>query len=1044
MQGKNLIKFFAFALAIVCVYQLVFTWVAYKEESKAKNEAKAFAQQYGSFQASDSAYRAKKEEILEEVEFLGYEFPEIKEKSVKLGLDLQGGMSLTLQVSLVDLIKAMTINPQDSLLNRALNKALQMQQNNNEDFVTLFQQAWEEISPNDEYRHLKVLFSTPDNEIDPNETSKEEIFRIIREESKQAFERSYEIIKTRIDKFGVSQPNITREPGTGRIMVELPGIDAVPDRIRRNLQSSAKLEFWEAYSNRELYRNFVAADQKLADILKTEGKADEKETAGEEAATEEEGDEELLDELLTEEQDVMKSPDDTGEVAMFEDRTEADTGLEGLLGDEEELTDEDLLGGGASPLMAKLSVAGMNTYTSVIGTANVEDTAQINSYLSRDNIRSLFPANVRFLWSASPVKDNENQYELYAIEVKSPDGKAPLEGDVITDARSDVDQTGKNIVSLRMNPEGAAIWKDLTRRNKGQFVAIVLDDQVYSAPVVQNEIPGGNTQISGTFSVKEATDLSSILKIGKLPTRAKIIDEAIVGPTLGRENIRASLYSLLIGLALVLAFIIYYYNRGGIISDIALFINVFFIVGVLASLGFTITLPGVAGLILTIGMAIDANVIIFERIKEELAKGKSMKNAVLDGYKNSYSAIIDANVTTLITALILWYFGTGPLLGFAVVLTIGIFCSFFTGVLLTQVFFRGRLAKNKTLSFSNKNTETAFKNLNINFLSKRKFSYVISTVVIVVGIVSIVTKGFDFGVEFQGGRSYVVELDKHAEVPEVENALAQTFGSQPVVRTIKSEGNRERFKITTSYLINETGQTMNADSMASAALYSGLQPFYDQGVSQRQFERDKIIESRKVESSIADDIQRSAVWATVFGLIGIFLYILLRFQKWQYGLGAVVALLHDVLIVMGIFSIFSGILPFSLEIDQAFIAALLTIIGYSINDTVVIFDRIREYLFESESSDTKGIINNAINSTLSRTIMTSLTTFIVIFVLLLFGGESIKGFAFALLVGIITGTYSSAFIASPIIVDFSKKKEAVTSEEPRPAGKKPVASTSKV
>ncbi len=657
----------------------------------------------------------------------------------------------------------------------------------------------------------------------------------------------------------------------------------------------------------------------------------------------------------------------------------------------------------------------------VVGYAQGKDTTKVRSYLNKDKVKAQLPQNVKFLWSAKPISEDRNVYALYAIKTK-PGNKeeAHLEGDVIVDANQDFDRSGQPNVSMTMNTKGARQWKRLTaeasRQDPKQAIAIVLDNRVYSAPVVQSEIAGGRSSITGNFTIEEAKDLANILKAGKLPAPANIIEEAVVGPSLGEESINSGLTSLIAGMLLVLIFMVLYYGIGGIVSDLALLLNLFFILGVLASLGAALTLPGIAGLVLTVGMAVDANVIIYERIREELIKGKGLRLAIIDGYKSSYSAIVDANLTTLLTALILAYFGLGPILGFATVLIIGIVSSVFTAVLLTQMAYEWMINKDWRINFSNRITYGLFRNVDIGFISKRKIGYTISSIILLIGLASILLKGFELGVDFKGGRAYVIRFHEPVKSANIRSSLAEKFNEKPLVRRFGSEN---QVKITTSYLIESPKD--NADSIVAAKLYQGLQPYLADNVDPNRFQEEYRISSQKVGPTIAEDIKISAIWATIFGLLVIFLYILLRFRKWQYGLGAVAAIFHDVLLVLGLFSLLQGIVPFSLKIDQAFIGAILTIIGYSINDTVVIFDRIREFLNIHPGKESANVIDQAMNKTLSRTLMTSVTTLLVVLILFLFGGEVIRGFTFALLIGILTGTYSSLFIASPVMYDLAER-----------------------
>jgi len=654
----------------------------------------------------------------------------------------------------------------------------------------------------------------------------------------------------------------------------------------------------------------------------------------------------------------------------------------------------------------------------VIGYVAVKDTGKVNKYLNKKQVRSLFPRDFKYLWTAKPYDEEGKFVQLVAIKVSSRDGKAPLEGNVITDARQDYEKfTASPNISMSMDGEGTKIWKRLTSENINRSIAIVLDDYVFSYPTVKGEIPNGRSEISGNFTINEAKDLANILKAGKLPAPARIVEEAIVGPSLGQEAIDSGLMSFIVALAIVLLYMMFYYSSAGIVANIALLINIFFIMGVLASLGAALTLPGIAGIVLTIGMSIDANVLIFERIREEVTAGKGLRLAITDGYNKAYSSIIDANVTTLLVAIILYMTGTGPIKGFATTLIIGILTSLFSAIFITRLIFIWRSDANKPISFATKISKGAFKNLNIGFLKNRKLFYGISTVIILGGIFSLATKGLNYGVDFTGGRSYVVRFEDDVNTQKIREALKIVFESTPQVKTF---GPSNQVKITTKYLIDDNSK--DVDETVKSKLEEGLSTFLsgDEMTGSDSFE---IMSSQKVGPTIADDIKRGAVWATILCLIAIFLYILMRFRKWQFGLGALVALFHDVLIVLSCFSILYGIVPFSLEMDQAFIAALLTVIGYSINDTVVVFDRIREHMGLYKKRDIEDVMNTALNSTLSRTINTSLSTFCVLLVIFILGGEVIRGFSFAMLIGVVVGTYSSIFIATPVVLDTFKRQE---------------------
>ncbi len=983
MQSKGAIKFFAIALTLVCIYQLSFTLVTRNIENDAREYANGdpiLERNYLDSISSLPVYNLLVK---------NYTYQECKERELNLGLDLKGGMNVTLEVSVEEMIRAMANNSTDATFVKALALAKNMQTNSQDDFVTLFGQAFSQVDPN---AKLAAVFSTRELQDRVKfDSTNDDVLKVIREEAEAAIDRSFNILRTRIDKFGVTQPNIQRLAG-GRILIELPGVKE-PERVRKLLQGTAKLEFWETYENKEVFDYLNTINTLLGNDV--DGVAPVADTLAATAVT--------TDTLLAAATDTVNETESL--LSKIEaDSSKADTSGQASF---EEFSKK-------NPLFAVLSPAifqneqGQSEYRQgpVVGFAATKDTSKVNSILAREDVIAKLPKDLKLLWTVKPIDNESKVLELIAIKVSGVDQKAPLEGDVITDARQDFGQLdSRPEITMNMNPEGAKQWRRLTSENIGRSIAIVLDDYVYSYPTVQGEISGGRSSITGRFEINEAKDLANILKAGKLPAPARIVEEAVVGPSLGQEAINAGLMSFVISLVLVLLFMVLYYSNAGWVADLALFANVFFVFGVLASLGAVLTLPGIAGIVLTIGMAVDANILIFERIREELANGKGMRLAISDGYKMAFSSIIDSNVTTLLTGIILYIFGSGPIQGFATTLIIGICTSLFAAIFLTRLVFDARVEKGKTINFSNRYTEGAFKNMKINFIGKRKMAYIISSTIIIIGIVSFVVRGFNFGVDFKGGRSYVVRFDQDASTVDVRNTLAGAFGTAPEVKTF---GANNQVKITTTYLISDASET--ADSKVETALINGL------GI-----QPDQIMSSQKVGPTIADDIKTSAIWSILFSMIVIFLYILIRFKRWQFSAGALAALAHDVLIVLSLFSLLHGIVPFSLEIDQAFIAAVLTVIGYSINDTVIVFDRIREFLhIHHKKTDMKPVINDALNSTMSRTINTSLTIFFVLLAIFLFGGEVIRGFSFALLMGIVVGTYSSLFIATPIVVDLMK------------------------
>jgi SecD/SecF fusion protein len=982
MQNKSFISLFALVFAIVCLYQLSFTWIAQGVEKDAVEYSNGDEFKEKAYLDSISS------EPIYNIGVKNYTYNECKSREINLGLDLKGGMNVTLEVSVVDVIRAMSNYNKDEAFNSAINLAVNKQLDSQDDFVTLFAQSFTELNPEGK---LASIFYTPELKDKINSTStNDEVMGVIRTEVEDAIDRSFNILRSRIDRFGVSQPNIQRLEGSGRILVELPGVKD-PERVRKLLQGTAQLEFWETYENAEI----LGAIDQINTFLKSQVE---------------------LEDTIADSEEIVENTE-------FEEDFNSDLSIDELSTNSEASSDTAAMTAEQfsreNPLYAvlfpNLNQSNQPNEGPVCGISSVKDTAAVNAFLKMDEVKNILPRDVRFSWTVKPYDPEGKFVQLVALRVTSRDGKAAMEGDVVTDARTDFGQfNGSPEVSMAMNAEGARMWKRLTADNIGKSVAIVLDDYVYSFPTVQSEISGGRSQITGNFTINEANDLSNILKSGKLPAPARIIEEAIVGPSLGQEAIDSGLRSFIIALSIVLLYMMFYYSFAGLVSNIALLANLFFVFGVLSSLGAVLTLPGIAGIVLTIGMSVDANVLIYERIREELMNGKGLKLAVSDGYKNAYSSIIDANVTTLLTGIVLYIFGSGPIKGFATTLVIGILTSLFSAIFLTRLIFHWRLEKKGVASFDNSITRGAFKNTAIDFIGKRKIFYGISSLIILIGIGSLITKKLNYGVDFKGGRTFVVRFDEPVDNEAIRNSLANYFIDDSGLKMypeVKTFGDNNQVKITTKYLIDS--KELSADAIVSGKLDDGL-------VSIGDYE---VMSSQKVGPTIADDIKVSALWSIMFSLLIIFLYILLRFRKWQFSLGAVAAVFHDVLIVLSIFSLFYGVLPFSLEIDQAFIAALLTIIGYSLNDTVVVFDRIREHMNIFKKKEFNSLVNNALNSTLSRTVNTSLTTFFVLLVIFLFGGEVIRGFMFALMVGVIVGTYSSLFVASPIMVDTVKKSE---------------------
>lgn len=1000
MQSKGAVKFLAILFAIICLYHLSFTLVTWRQEKSALEATSGDPLKYKAYLDSLSS------QTVYNLGIKKYTYQECKEKEINLGLDLKGGMNVTMEVGVQDLVRNMSNNPNDATLNKAIETAMQMQQNSQEDFVTLFGRAFDQVAPN---QKLAALYTTMDlqSRVNFNSTNPE-VIKVIKSEADAAISRTYNILRTRIDKFGVTQPNI-QQLGAGRILIELPGVKE-PERVRKLLQGTAKLEFWETYDNSEAFPflekiNTAIKTTETKDSLMNALSGDSTKMSATSDST-----------VLASKDSADKKPSLLDKIENDTNKAKADTSAEAKFA---KFSKENPFFSLVTPAIFQ-NQNNQSEYRKgpVVGYVALKDTGKVNEILSRAEVKSILPRDLKFLWSAKGPTKEAKILELIAIKVKSRDGSAPLDGGAIADARQDFGQFNSSPeISMSMNPEGAKTWKRLTGENKDKAIAIVLDDLVYSYPNVLGEIAGGRSSITGSFEISEAQDLANILKAGKLPAPAHIVSEAVVGPSLGQEAIHSGLLSFVIALVLVLVFMAFYYNKAGLVADMALFCNLFFIMGVLSAYGAVLTLPGIAGIVLTIGMSVDANILIFERVREELRAGKGIRLAISDGFKHAYSSIIDSNVTTLLLGVILFVFGSGPVQGFATTLIIGILTSLFSAIFISRLIFEWMLTKNQAIPFSNSMTENVLKNTNIDFVGKRKLYYTISSVIIVAGIVSLVTKGFNFGVDFEGGRTYVVQFDQNVSGDKIREELKTAFGEAPEVKTF---GTDNRLKITTTYLIESTAQ--DAEVKVTEALYNGLKSHFT-SVSIEDFKKNHIINSAKVGATVADDIKTSSVWAILMSCLVMFLYIWIRFKKWQYGLGATIALLHDAMVVMSIYSIFNGIVPFTLEVDQAFIAAVLTVMGYSMTDTVVVFDRIREFLGMHRTEDMKPVVNSALNATLSRTINTSLTIFFTLLAIFIFGGDVIRGFSFALLVGIVVGTYSSICIATPVLIDFAKTKK---------------------
>lgn len=980
MQGKGLVKFAAIALTIACLYSLSFTWIANKVEKDAKEFAKGDAIKEKIYLDSVASLP-----VYSSLDYITYQYA--KEREIPLGLDLKGGMNVTMEISLSEMVRNLANNSTDANFNAAIRNAEAAMATGETDFIGAFGKEFEKISPN---TNLSPLFATKENSANLKiDASNQDVLNFLRKSADGAIDLSFNILRTRIDKFGVTSPNIQKQQGTNRILIELPGVTD-PDRVRKLLQGSAKLEFWETYENAEIFGLLQNVNSILASTVKS---AD---TSSASAV-----------------QDTSKS-----KLAALGKKDSSKVDSAALLSKVQAEQAKQ------NPLFSILNPAtyqGQDGQSNlrpgpVVGYAALKDTAKVNSYLSSAAVRAVIPQNIRLYWGVKAISEESKVFELYALKTSNLGGGPALEGDVISDARSDYDQKGNPEVVMVMNADGGRAWRSITAAasadpNNKKSVAIVLDNLVYSAPTVQGEIPNGISSISGSFKVEDTQDLANVLKAGRLPAPAKIVSDYVVGPSLGAASISAGLVSTIAGIIFILLFMAMYYSTAGLVANIALLVNLFFLMGVLASLGAVLTLPGIAGIVLSLGMSVDANVLIYERIREELSAGKSARLAITEGFKKAMPSILDSNITTFLTGVILYIFGQGPIVGFATTLMIGIITSLFAAIFISRLVFEWLLDRKKPISFSIKATENLFKDSKFDFITGRRRFYILSAAIIVAGIISAFTQGFSLGVDFQGGRAYFVAFDKPVEVENVRSVLVKEFGTAVEVKTF---GSSNQVKITTAYLINDNSD--QANDQVSEKLASGLKkinPVYE------------IKDSQKVTPTIAEDIKTSAIYATIFSILVIFLYILARFKRMAFGFAAILALVHDVLVLLAIFTIFNGWLPFSLDIDQAFIAAILTVMGYSINDTVVVFDRVREYIGQhhSKNEDLPSVINNALNSTLSRTVITGICTIAVLLIIFIFGGEILRGFSFAMLIGVIFGTYSSLFVATPFVVEFIKEKD---------------------
>ena len=1044
MQNKGAIKIFAILLALACIFYLSFTWVTRGVETDAKDYAEgisnsagtlASAKKYANGDATKELFYVDslKEKLVDkyldslknqpvyDLLVASYSYEECKKREINLGLDLRGGMNVTLEISVADIVKNLSNNNTNAVFNKSVKDAQDnMGVGNNDDFLTLFEKKYKANAPSGQ---LAPLFQTIElkGKLAYNATN-DEVIKFLRTKVEESISNSEKTFRSRIDRFGVAQPNIQKLGNSGRILVELPGVKD-KERVRELLQGTANLEFWETYDNGELGNLLIGANEKLTKALYPNFNTKKDSTSTKDSTASK------LPAAVAAVPDSLKG--DSASMAV-----KPSTGIPTSLDSFNMRFPLIYLGNVPCPLKANVS---FNQQTNqpeqflpgpVVARAySKEDTAKANALLKHPALKSYFPNKLKFMWGSKPeeVKNEAGEvigayYELYAIKVTDRSGKAAMYGDIITDARPDFDAQsgGHPYISMTMTGEAATKWAKLTKDNspqgdkKSRSIAVVMDNMVYSAPTVNGEIKGGQSQITGNFTVEEANTLAAVLSAGKLPAPARIVEESVVGPTLGQEAIDSGLMSTVIALLVILIFMYMYYNKAGMVANIALIANMFFIMGILASMNAVLTLPGIAGIVLTIGLAVDANILIFERIREELALGKNISHAIKEGFKHAMSSIIDSNVTLAILAIILMVFGSGPVQGFATTLLIGIGASLFSAILITRVIFEWMLDRKMEIPFDNSATRNSFKNVAFDFVGRRKIYYSISTVIIVLGAVMyFVHGGLKLGVDFKGGRTYQVRFEKEMNTEDVKQSLKSAFKDASL--EVKTVGGNNQMKITTSYRVTDNSPTV--DTEVETALNDGLNTLNA---------KHEIVSQQKVGPTIATDILYGAYAAILFSCLVMFIYIVVRFKKWQYGLGAVVALFHDVLIVLSFYTILDGIVPFSLEIGQDFIAAILTVMGYTMTETVVVFDRIRERLAEHVNADSTNaerntLINYALNSTLSRTILTSLTVFFVLLVIFIFGGESIRGFIFALLIGRIIGTYSSLCISTPIVVDFDKK-----------------------
>lgn len=999
MQNKGFVKVFSVLLTLVCLFYLSFSFVTRYYSSKAVEYAAGDPTKESQFIDSLSTQKV----------WLGYTLKQCREMEISLGLDLKGGMNVVLELNVADVLRSLSNKNTDENFNKALDLAYARQSTSQKDFIDLFAEEYKKLDPG---ARLSAIFSTFElkDKITP-QSSDAQVIAVIREELKSAIDNSFNVLRTRIDRFGVVSPNIQRLETAGRILVELPGVKE-PERVRKLLQGSANLEFWETYDLQEVYQQLVAVDNVLAKINLTEIDSEATEVAVDTTTAV------VADSTSTE--DLTASADSVGVDSLLAKIEQKQPETQASQSKEEFAKQH--------PLFALLQINQYNGQLAggpVVGVANVNDMAKIDQYLNLKQVKDVLPRNLSLKWGVKSIDEKEQFYQLYAIKITNRDGSPALGGDVVTDARDDFNQQGGRTaseVSMSMNAEGAKAWARLTKENIGKSVAIILDDMVYSAPRVNDEITGGRSSISGDFTPEEAKDLANVLKSGKMAASVQIVQEDVVGPSLGQEAITAGIVSFAIALVLLMFYMCAAYGLiPGLIANGALVINIFFTMGILASFQAVLTLSGIAGMVLTLGMAVDANVLIYERTKEELRAGKNLKKALDDGYKNAFSAIFDSNLTTVITGIVLFYFGTGPIRGFATTLIIGLIASFLTAVFLTRIVYEALIAKEKIkeLPFTTSFTKDLLVNPTVNFLGKRKIGYLIPLVLIVLGGISMATIGLNNGIDFTGGRNYIVRFDQPVQTENVRNMLGAQLDGAVSVITI---GSSDQVRISTNYKIADSSPTI--DREIESKLFEGLKPLLKEGTTIDQFVDSNIQSSQKVGPSMADDIKNSAYLAVLFAMVCMAAYILLRFRDVAFSAGAFASVAVTTFCIIAIYTLLWKVMPFSMEVDQTFIAAILTIIGYSINDTVVVFDRIRETIGLYPKRDRYQVINDALNSTLSRTLNTSLTTFVVVLCIFILGGNTIRSFTFAIALGVIVGTYSTLFVATPIAYEIQKRSIA--------------------